>query len=76
MPINHLHTFSISLLTIVTYNEYLNIAVHKFSLICKLGLPLYLIFRVTWVLIECFSIFTIESLIIIIMVTIYFIMKN
>ncbi|CAD8180739.1 unnamed protein product [Paramecium pentaurelia] len=76
IPTNHLHTFSISLLTIVTYNEYLNIAIQKFSLICKLGLPLYLIIRVTWVLIECFSIFIIECLITIIMVTIYFILKN
>ncbi|CAD8133733.1 unnamed protein product [Paramecium pentaurelia] len=62
---HHLQVLTNCLLIIFTYMDYLKIAVSKYGLICKLGIPLYLIIRIIYTLINDFSLYDLESLIII-----------
>ncbi|CAD8079988.1 unnamed protein product [Paramecium sonneborni] len=65
METNHnLEVISNCLLIIFTYMDYIKIAISKYGLICKLGIPFYLIIRITCTLIIDFSIYQLESLII------------
>ncbi|CAD8197256.1 unnamed protein product [Paramecium pentaurelia] len=61
----HLQVLTNCLLLIFTYMDYLKIAMLKYGLICKLGIPLYLIIRIIYTLINDFSLYELESLIII-----------
>ncbi|CAD8111640.1 unnamed protein product [Paramecium primaurelia] len=71
-----LSIFSSSLLIIVTYNSYLNFAIQKWSLICKLGLPFYIILRLLSITFISFNYYSIESLLIIIIVFIKYLLTN
>ncbi|CAD8132503.1 unnamed protein product [Paramecium octaurelia] len=62
---HHFELLADCLLIIFTYMDYLKIAVSKYSLICKLGIPLYLIIRIIFALIRNFGLEELESLIII-----------
>ncbi|CAD8119962.1 unnamed protein product [Paramecium sonneborni] len=75
-PTHQLDNFIISLLLFITYTEYLKLAVQKFSYICKFGIPCYLMCKIIWELIESFSYFSIECLVIIIIVSIHILIKK
>ncbi|CAD8124497.1 unnamed protein product [Paramecium sonneborni] len=68
--------FSNSLLIIVTYNSYLKIAIQKWSQICKLGLPFYIILRLISIIFISFSYYSLESLLIIIMVLVQYLLST
>ncbi|CAD8204345.1 unnamed protein product [Paramecium octaurelia] len=69
-----LSIFSNSLLIIVTYNSYLKFAVQKWSQICKLGLPFYIILRLISIIFITFSYYSLESLLIIIVVLVQYLL--
>ncbi|CAK64934.1 unnamed protein product (macronuclear) [Paramecium tetraurelia] len=66
--------FSSSLLIIITYNSYLKFAIQKWSYICKLGLPFYIILRLVSIAFISFNYFAIECLLIIIVVLIQYLL--
>ncbi|CAD8201518.1 unnamed protein product [Paramecium pentaurelia] len=68
--------FSSSLLIIVTYNSYLKFAVQKWSQICKLGLPFYIILRLISIIFITFSYYSLESLLIIIVVLVQYLLTT
>ncbi|CAD8073411.1 unnamed protein product [Paramecium sonneborni] len=59
----HFQFFTNSFLMIFGYMDYLKIAVSKYVLICKLGIPLYFIVRLTYQIINDFRIQDLESLV-------------
>ncbi|CAD8081423.1 unnamed protein product [Paramecium sonneborni] len=65
IQINHnLEIVSNFLLILFTYQDYIKIAISKYSLICQLGIPFYLLIRTIYTLIIDFSIYQIVNLII------------
>ncbi|CAD8122140.1 unnamed protein product [Paramecium sonneborni] len=68
--------FSNSLLIIVTYNSYLKFAIQKWSQICKLGLPFYVILRLISMIFISFSYYSLESLLIIIVVLVQYLLQT
>ncbi|CAD8175269.1 unnamed protein product [Paramecium pentaurelia] len=61
---NPFGTYANCLLFIVTYKQYLSIAVDNYNSICKIGFPCYIIFRNIILIFTDFNFYHIESLII------------
>ncbi|CAD8183589.1 unnamed protein product [Paramecium pentaurelia] len=73
---NSLSILSNSLIITIAYIDYLKIAVQKYSFICKIGLPFYLLVKSTIQIISLPSSKTIENIIIIFVIFIHQIIAN